>query len=360
MEHGGDWFGFYEEYEKEALDFSANTSPLGMPQGVRDAIISGLAVADRYPDPLCRNLRRALSERIKVGPEKILCGNGAADLIYRLVQAWKPKKALLTAPSFSEYKKALEQAECDVEFFALKSENDFQVEETILEAITPELDLLMLCQPNNPTGQTILPSLLQRILARCKQTGTLLVMDECFVDFLEDESESFSLLSHIKEGPLVVLRAFTKFYGMAGIRLGYLVTENEKLLRKMEKTGQPWSVSTLAQTAGIAALKETEYENELRSLISRERPLLKKGLEEAGCRVLPGAANYLLFYLEDASLEEKLRAQGIMIRNCSNFDDLESGWWRVAVRTGEENRRLISALKKIVSTSGNVDKNRVP
>ena len=151
--HGGDWAGYRAEFGRDALDFSANVSPLGLPAGVAAAITAALPMADRYPDPLCRALRTKLAAAEGVDTAQILCGNGAADLIYRLALALRPRRALLPAPTFAEYAAALETVDCDVQRFLLREENDFAVTDGFVDAIDDSTDAVFLCQPNNPTGQ---------------------------------------------------------------------------------------------------------------------------------------------------------------------------------------------------------------
>ena len=154
LTHGGDWAGYRAQYGHDALDFSANVSPLGLPQGVANAIAAALPHADRYPDPLCRALRAKLAPHEGIPAESILCGNGAADLIFRLAWAAKPRTALVTAPTFAEYAAALESAGCAVRRHFLQAEVDFAVTDSILSSITPEVDMVFLCQPNNPPGSS--------------------------------------------------------------------------------------------------------------------------------------------------------------------------------------------------------------
>ena len=177
LTHGGDWMGYREQFGRDALDFSANVSPLGLPKGVADAIAAALPQADRYPDPLCRTLRAALSEAEGLPAEQILCGNGAADLIFRLALAVKPRRALVTAPTFAEYATALETVGCTVERFALNEANDFAVTEEFLDAIVPGVEIVFLCQPNNPTGQLASPALVRRAAVRCAACGAVLAVD---------------------------------------------------------------------------------------------------------------------------------------------------------------------------------------
>ncbi|WP_367925409.1 threonine-phosphate decarboxylase CobD [uncultured Ruthenibacterium sp.] len=346
--HGGDWAGFLREYGKMPLDFSANVSPLGLPEGVRRAIQDSLDDADRYPDPLCRRLRQKLSAFLEVPMENILCGNGAADLIFRLVAAVRPQRALVTAPTFSEYEQALKLANCEVDSFLLCPENDFSISSAILEKIQPGLDVLFLCEPNNPTGRTTSRELLMCILEKCKFCGTMLVVDECFNDFLDCPLEHTlqDALPSFKN--LIILRAFTKWYAMAGIRLGYALCSNEEVLERMRQSGQPWAVSTLAQAAGSAALDEKEYSERLRQLVAEQRPALMDGLRALGCRVIPGQANYLLFYHPNLQLAERLRQRGVLVRMCKNYPGLGDGWYRVAVRTKNENHMFLQILKEVL------------
>lgn len=347
LTHGGDWAGYEARYGGKPLDFSANISPLGLPQGVRSAVIDSLAQADRYPDPLCRALGGGVGAAEGVDPAWVLCGNGAADLIYRAVLAKRPARALVTAPAFSEYEAALDLVQCKTDRFPLREEEDFGLNENFLEAVGPETDLVFLCQPNNPTGRAVPRPLLERVLEWCRSVNALLVVDECFCGFL-DQPEAFTMNACLGGYPnLLILKAFTKLYAMAGLRLGYCLCSDRALLDAMRSAGQPWAVSGPAQAAGLAALGETEYVQSVRALISQERPRLAAGLARLGFRVIPGEANYLLFYSR-TSLVRPLRERGILLRDCGNYHGLCDGWYRVAVRGPADNQRLIAALEEIL------------
>ena len=347
LEHGGDWVGFEALHGVEPLDFSANTSPLGIPEKACRAACEALRRADRYPDPLCRALREALSRHHGVPVEQIVCGAGAAELIHRAVRTLAPRSGLVLEPSFSEYARALETQGSRIERCPLTAERDFRPGPELLARITPDTDMVFLCQPNNPTGVTADPELVRSVLRRCREVGALLVADECFVDFL-DEPEPFSLIPALGEGKLLILRAFTKFYGMAGLRLGYCITDEPGLAEKLTAQGQPWPVSTPAQAAGLAALEDREYGETLRRLIRAERPVLEAGLKKLGLRVIPGEANFLLFFSSDRELDRKLACEGILLRNCENFPGLGPGWYRAAVRTHEENAELLQTLRRCI------------
>ena len=345
--HGGDWAGYRAEFGRDALDFSANVSPLGLPVGVATAITAALPTADRYPDPLCRELRAKLTTAEGVPAEQILCGNGAADLIFRLVLALRPRRALLPAPTFAEYAAALDTVGCTITRFMLDEVNDFAVTEAFINAVTPEIDLVFLCQPNNPTGQVTPPALVEKMLRRCVACGAVLVVDECFLDFLPARNE-LTAKELLHDTPnLIVLKAFTKLYAMAGVRLGYALCSNAALLDKMRAAGQPWAVSGLAQAAGVAALQETAYADAVRTLIETQRPRLAAGLRTLGLRVVDGQANYLLFNAP-ADFGGKLRRRGAVVRSCANYPGLDATWYRTAVRTEKENAALLKIMREVL------------
>lgn len=343
--HGGDWAGYYERHGALPLDFSASISPLGLPEGVREAVMRSLDRADRYPDPFCRELRRSLGAALEVSPERILCGNGAGDLIERAVQAVRPRQALVTAPTFSEYPAALRRAGCAVREHPLQCENGFRLTEAFLNDITPQTDMVFLCEPNNPTGVTSARALLEKVLERCRACSALLVADECFNGLLSDPA-AHTLRGYLEGGSLLLLGAFTKLYAMPGLRLGYAVSEDADLLEAMGQCGQPWPVSSAAQAAGIAALEDGAYPVRLRRLLERERPALKERLASLGASNITGEANYLLFRYPDLHLARKLEWKGILIRSCEDYPGLGPGWYRTAVRTEEENRRLLAAVRE--------------
>lgn len=346
--HGGDWAGYRAEFGCDALDFSANVSPLGLPAGVAAAITNALPTADRYPDPLCRELRAALAGAEGVPADWILCGNGAADLIFRLALAVRPRRALLPAPTFAEYEAALQTVGCAVQRVFLREENEFAVTEEFIDAVTPETDIVFLCQPNNPTGQVTPPALVERLVRRCAECGAVLVVDECFLDFLPDR-DALTAKQLLRDAPqLIILKAFTKLYAMAGVRLGYALCGDAALLEKMRGAGQPWAVSSLAQAAGLAALQETAYAGAVRALIAEQRPRMAAGLRALGLRVMDGQANYLLFRATP-DFGEKLRRRGAVVRSCANYPGLDAAWYRTAVRTAEENTRLLQIMGEILA-----------
>ena len=346
-QHGGDWASFEIEYGRPPLDFSMNVNPLGMSEKVKKAIADAAETAERYPDPACRQLRDALAQAEGVAADCIFCGAGAADIIYRLAKSAKSSDdpyLLITAPTFAEYEEAFASEGWQVERWPLIEKNGFRISEDLIGAISEEVDLLFLCEPNNPTGVATDRALLEEILEACHKSGTMVVIDECFNGFLDDP-EQHTMNDYLgKYRNLMILKAFTKLYGMAGVRLGYCLCPSAGMVQALAKAGPPWNVSSLAQAAGMAALEDSAYAEAGRSIVREERPLLAEALRKLGMDKVYGEANYLLFK-GPANLDVALRRRGILIRNCDNYYGLGRGWYRIAVKTHEENRKLLEEMK---------------
>lgn len=340
--HGGDIYG-----REVQLDFSANTNPFGTPRAVIDAIVQVLPEIRHYPDPYCRKLTAAIAAHEQVAQEHILCGNGAAELIYAYCEALRPQKAVELAPTFSEYALAAQRVGCQIRRYTLQQKCDFSLDAGFLPFLEENLpDVVFLCNPNNPTGVLTAPAQMEQILRFCREKHIRLFVDECFLDLCEGGS---SLKAYLQDNPhLFLLKAFTKSYGMAGLRLGYCLSSDSALLEQMSKTAQPWNVSIPAQAAGVAALREDEFLRQTKQLISAERRWLRRELEALGFWVCPGSANYLLFSAP-VGLREALGEKKIAIRSCGNYSGLGPGWYRIAVRLPEENQRLIQTMKEVLS-----------
>ena len=336
--HGGDIYA-----GKVLLDFSANTNPFGTPQAVQDAIIEALPRLHRYPDPYCRKLVSAIAEHEAVPKNYILCGNGAADLIYAYGRAVHPKKAAMLAPTFSEYAQGL--SDCKISYYFLQESKDFSLDSGILDFLRREKpEVLFLCDPNNPTGQLTDPDLMEAILECCHDLSIRLFLDECFLDLTKDGVSRKNDLARYPE--LFLLKAFTKSYGMAGVRLGYGLSADTGLLEAMSRSQQPWNISSLAQAAGIAALKQQGFLQKTIETVEKERVFLSASLARLGFRVIPSDTNYVLFQA-GVGLADALREKGILIRNCDNYPGLCPGWYRIAVRLPEENQALIRAMEEV-------------
>lgn len=344
--HGGDLFSYRQQFPgKQVLDFSANINPLGLADRVRQALMTCADDCLHYPDPLCRELCSALAGYEHLPESWILCGNGASDLISRIAWGIRPQTALLLAPTFADYERALTPTGCSVRYYHLREENNFLVDEHILEAISG-CNLVFLCNPNNPTGSIIAPDLMKRILDHCREQNATLVIDECFMDFLPPD-EQCSMKPHLGGGNLLILKAFTKIFAMPGLRLGYLLCADSTLLARIEQSGPSWAVSIPAQRCGVAAIQAASCLNELAQLLPGWRKQVADGLRDLGCKVYPSSANYMLFRSEKG-LAEAVRPHGLMIRDCSNYIGLEEGFYRTAVRTAEENTVLLQTLEAVL------------
>lgn len=354
--HGG-ILNYEERQGGEYLDYSVNINPLGLPEFVKTAIMESIPLLERYPDPECRKLCRRLAEVHGHGLEEnqIICGNGAADLIYQLVNCVRPRRAMVLAPTFSEYELALESVGCEVRHFVLSREETFQPDlRALCRAVTKDLDLLFFCNPNNPTGISVSREALGKLVGTCEKNGVLLVVDECFQEFL-DEPERATVIPLLGENKnLFVLRAFTKIYAMAGLRLGYLLVSDPLWKQRLRERRQPWNVSLVAQEAGYAALgsQGDEYVARARKLILRERGRMSARMRELGYLVYPSEANFLFFEVpwekkeNGETLFSFCMKRKILIRDCSNYRGVGQGSYRVCVRTERENEIFLSVLEK--------------
>ncbi len=344
--HGGDIQTYIDRHGFAPLDLSANINPFGIPDAVRVAMHRAVDNCTQYPDPFCRAARQAIGAREGVNPDFLYCGNGAADVLDRLAAVLKPRKVLLTAPTFAEYERTLSGAEIRVH--NLRETDGFALTERILDEISPELDAVYLCNPNNPTGRTAQPELLREIVRKCTENGVKPVVDECFNDFLEDAAQH-TLKDLLESDPgLIILRAYTKMYAVPGVRFGWCMTADAALIEKLYHAGQPWNVSVIAQACAVAAANEPDWAAETAKRIAEERRFLSDSLSVHGLKVFPGEANFLLFRSNDTGLHEKLAEHGIMIRNCDNYRGLSAGYYRVAVKTREASKCLLNAIKLII------------
>ena len=306
---------------------------------------------------------RVLMDRPDVDTIVNACDAGReGELIFRLVQTLCPKKAVIPAPSFMEYETALKACGTEVSFFYLKeSESFFLNVSEYLEFLKKERpDMIFLCTPANPTGAMMRKADLLKILDYCKRAGIVAVIDECFIEFLNEEKADGCIREFLawKEGmpenggTLFLLRAFTKTYAMAGLRIGYGFCTDPGLVERMEENWQPWSVSIPAQEAGLAALSDERipFLKKMRELVEKERNILSDGLTKAGFTVFHSEANFLLFKdfktEQESWLYEFFLEHGILIRPCKNYRELDSRFYRICVRTHEENLEFLEILKE--------------
>lgn len=350
--HGGDIY----KYDEKMLDFSANINPLGMPESAKSAIINSIDKYQTYPDYSSRKLRNALSNFYEYDADKFVCGNGAADLIFRICLALRPRKVLIPSPTFSEYEEAVEISGGLVHHHLLKESENFDVTLGIIESIDKDTEMVFLCSPNNPTGRAVDLKIIEEILIKLRENKGILVLDQCFIHFLEEENEYFAINLLKKYDNLIILGAFTKIFAMAGLRLGYALFGSKDLAAKIENILQPWAVSTVASEAGCAALSR-DFVKKTKDYVNSQRTFLANSLSEIGIKVFESQANYMLIKsnenIIDRDLADEALKEGVLIRKCSNFRVLSPYFFRIAVRTEEENKILVKVFRKIIHENSN-------
>jgi adenosylcobyric acid synthase len=318
----------------DILDFSANINPLGPPEWLRPLISSLVSSLVHYPDPDCTDLVRAFSERFGVSADEVLMGNGETELLYLLPRVLGKGRAVIPVPAYADYCAAAESAGMAVERLPLREEKDFIPDLTEIESVLRGEEVFFLGRPNNPTGHFLPADALRDLTGG--HPSTIFVIDEAFADFVPQES----LLEKERPGNLIVLRSLTKFYAIPGIRLGGVVADRE-IIRRLRTLAPPWSVNTLAQAVGAAALRDREYAKETRRFVCERREELTGELEVIpSLAVYPGTANFLLVRIDRkglfaSELARRLLEEGIAIRVCDNFPGLDGRFFRVAIRTAE-------------------------
>jgi len=339
---------------RDMLDFSASINPLGIPSPVQAAVEASLPDIVHYPEVDGSGLAKALAIYHDLPAEHFLPGSGSTELIYLLPQVLKPHRALLIAPCFSEYERALLQVRAQIDIFPLNSAAEFRLDPLHLlhrlHRLEPDTDLIMLANPANPTGTGIAPDTVEEI-ARAVRAQAIVVVDEAFVDFCPERSVLDRLPRHSN---LYVLRSFTKFYAIPGLRAGYLAGPPHGVAR-LGRAREPWTLSVPALAASFACLQAEDYRRRTLAEIPRWRSDLRAGLEKIGMQVFNGEANYLLTRFPEsgpdaAEITLALRKQGILVRDCSNFAGLDGRCIRVAVRTPQENSRLLGRLSELSGT----------
>lgn len=336
--HGGDIYR-----NQVILDFSVNVNPLGIPEAVKAALHKAVENCDRYPDIAGEELKRSVGKMLEVPEEYLLFGNGASELLMACVHGIRPKRTVIPVPSFYGYEYAAGAASGEIVYYGMREENGFRLGEEFFSVLTQDTGLLFIANPGNPFGTLMSREYLRKLLSYCRERGIYVVLDECFIEFCEENS---SLVDGIEEHEnLILVRAFTKIFAIPGVRIGYLICSDRQLLERIAGQLPEWNLSVFAQAAGRACAVQKEFLLKTAGYVAKERQFLAQGLKKSGIRVVSGEANFLLVYTR-ANLYEKLLEKGILIRDCENYRGLSKGFYRIAVKSREENELLLKAIEE--------------
>ncbi|MBW4028182.1 MAG: aminotransferase class I/II-fold pyridoxal phosphate-dependent enzyme [Acidobacteria bacterium] len=352
--HGGQLRALAERFgvaEDSLLDFSANINPDGPPVGVRLALreaVEADSTLTLYPDLEERALRQAIARHLGIQVEAVIVGNGFVPLLSAVLAALGVRRCLLAVPCFNEYRRTLEQVGVGVVPFALQVAEGFayDLDAMLAAAVGGGCDAVLLANPQNPSGVMAKRAAVLRLVERAAGLGVRVLVDEAFVDYAPEESVVFEgVASAASAENLVVFRSVTKFFALAGLRVAYGVASAAVAGRVRERIA-PWSITTLASIGVMAALSDAVYAAEARRRNLARQEALASALASLGVRVFAGRANFLLFQAaSDAGLWERMIVRGVVLRYCGEYEGLEAGFYRVAVRDEGENERLVEALR---------------
>lgn len=351
--HGGNITEISRKYnlkEDTIIDFSSNINPLGFPRSVNALLKREGHNILRYPDPNSTELKQEIAMRLDVDEKTIIVGNGSTELIYLIPRVFKPQCALIPVPTFIEYEKSLLSTECELRYSLLKEKKKFRLSTVDIINLLHKIDIVYLCNPNNPTGLLLPESEVKTLIAEAEKRGVLVVVDEAFMDFTDSESVTEEVK---RRKNLIVIKSLTKFFAIPGLRLGYLVA-NSKIVDKMNYYKEPWTVNVFAQKVGIECFKDKTFRLKTKKFIDRERKYLLTELGKLkGLKLFSSSTNYLLVKITRSGLSsgkiyEKMARQGLLIRDCRSFRGLGDKFMRVAIKGRRENKLLIKNLKKVL------------
>lgn len=334
--------------EENIIDFSSNVNP-HIISNLGKYVLEGLEKSRSYPDINYTNLRENISDYINIDSKNIIPGNGATEIIYLLMKSIKKRIAILN-PTFSEYGRGAKLNDLEVINFHLKEEDNFSIDLDEIQQNIEKFDSLFVCNPNNPNGKV---KDLNRLLDLMIENNKLLIVDETFMEFVENE-EQYSLVNRVKETPnLFILKAVTKFFGMPGLRLGYGVTSNEEIIETIYHYKEPWTINSFAENLSNYLFKDKEYiKNSKDYYISERKFMLEELRKISRLKVYDTDTNFILIKLRDYEANllklELFEKYNILIRDASNFIGLDKNYVRVAIKSHKDNKILIESLNKIL------------
>ncbi len=334
---------------RNLLDFSANINPLGFSPRIKNILRHCDQLIRNYPDRECLDLIHTISRYHGIPAASILVGNGSTEFIFLLPRVLKPKKTLLVIPTFSEYEAAVGSINGKVSYFKTLESNEFAITvENLFKELRNGYDALYICNPNNPTGVLTDKEKLLEILNAALPLGTQVILDETFIDF--NENQSLKDMIQLYEN-MYILRSMTKFFGLPGLRAGYIFSSKGNIA-KLRAHQEPWTMNALAQYASIESLRDQQFIRKTICYLQSARTELITALSTIPClKIFPSAANFLLLKLDESELYESLLQKGVIIRKCDSFKGLNEHFFRIAVRTTIENKKLVGLLRKFLMSS---------
>lgn len=352
--HGSDLEKIEHVYgikKDEITSFSANVNPLGISYLLKETLSSKIDAITTYPDREYTSLRKYIASYVGTDHSNVIVGNGSTELISLFIQIQKPKKALLIGPTYSEYEREVSLGGGRTHYYSLNEEADFKLNlEELKKELNNEVDLLVVCNPNNPTSSVITRKEMRKILDICKQRGIYVMIDETYVEFSVDMDKITSVPLTEYYNNLIILRGTSKFFAAPGLRLGYAICGNDDLIKEINKRQNPWTINTLAAMAGEIMFTDSAYMEETRNLINSERERIMGILGECtGIKAFPAHANFVLVKIlrEDLTAGDIFEAairKGLMIRDCSTFPFLDSRYFRFCFMNKEKNDELLAVI----------------
>ncbi len=355
--HGSDLEKIEEIYgiKKESIiSFSANVNPLGLSDKLRSSLSNHLDVITNYPDREYTALRKTIAAYCGCEYEHVLVGNGSTELISLFIQVEHPKKAMIIGPTYSEYEREISIGGGTSLYFPLKESADFNLDlDTLASQLNESIDLLILCNPNNPTSSAITRKMMRSILDICKQHDIFVMVDETYIEFADNYSEINSIPLTASYNNLIILRGISKFFAAPGLRLGYAVTGNTDLIKTINSRKNPWTINSLAEIAGQLMFTDETYIAKTKALISSERSRIVSCLKELdGFKIYEPSANFVLVRIlredlnADILFDQAIRKH-MMIRNCASFPFLNNKYFRFCFMLPETNDQLLACIKSL-------------
>ena len=344
---------YYKIPKEEIVGFGANVNPLGLSPFVKEKLAANLDIITTYPDRNYTSLRKVISQYCNVDPGHIVVGNGSTELISMLIHHRHPKRALLLGPTYSEYERELTLCGGEIVMYNLSEENNFQLDfNDFFKHLDRSIDLLIICNPNNPTSSAITVTDMERILQYCKEREIFVMVDETYVEFAPCVEEISAMSLVAKYDNIMILRGVSKFFAAPGLRLGYGVTSNVYFLNVILKNQNPWTLNSIGAYAGELMLQDTEYIQKTRALILEEHKKIHEALLEIPeLHTYKPMANFILVKIlkEDVTsfdVFDFLIRRKLMVRDCASFKCLDGEFIRFCIMNPEDNERLLKGLKE--------------